>query len=78
MELSELTAYAKEKYQIQEQHKWPELPGLSVLADPKTGKWAALLMRQWDGESGSEIQRCDIKCGREVLAEHAALDCLSI
>lgn len=69
LELSELTAYAKEKYQIQEQHKWPELPGLSVLADPKTGKWAALLMRQWDGESGSEIQRCDIKCGREVLAE---------
>ena len=69
MELSELTAYAKEKYQIQEQHKWPELPGLSVLADPKTGKWAALLMRQWDEESGSEIQRCDIKCGREVLAE---------
>ena len=69
MELSELTAYAKEKYQIQEQHKWPELPGLSVLADPKTGKWAALLMRQWDEESGSEIQCCDIKCGREVLAE---------
>lgn len=69
MELSELTAYAKEKYQIQEQRKWPELPGLSVLADPETGKWAALLMRQWDEESGSEIQRCDIKCGREVLAE---------
>ena len=36
LELSELTAYAKEKYQIQEQHKWPELPGLSVLADPAT------------------------------------------
>ena len=64
LELSELTAYAKEKYQIQEQRKWPELPGLSVLADPETGKWAALLMRQWDEESGSEIQRCDIKCGR--------------
>ena len=45
MELSELTAYAKEKYQIQEQRKWPELPGLSVLAEPETGKWAALLMR---------------------------------
>ena len=45
LELSELTSYAEEKYHIQEQRKWAEFPGFSVLADPHTGKWAALLMR---------------------------------
>ena len=69
MELSELAAYAKEKYHMSEEHKWASFPGFSVLADPDTGKWAALLMRQWDYETGSELQRCDIKCGRECLAE---------
>ena len=69
MELSELTAYAEEKFHIREQHKWADLPGLSVLADPGTGKWAALLMRQWDFDTGTEIQRCDIRCGRQVLSE---------
>lgn len=66
MELSELTAYAREKYQIQEQHKWADFPGFSVLCHPKTGKWVALLMRQWDTETGTEIQRCDLKCGSSL------------
>ncbi len=65
LELSELAAYAEEKYHIREEHKWAEFPGFSVLADPRTGKWAALLMRQWDYETGTELQRCDIKCGKE-------------
>lgn len=69
MELSELTAYAGEKFHMQEQRKWADFPGFSVLADPDTGKWAALLMRQWDFDTGTEIQRCDIKCGRQVLSE---------
>ena len=69
MELSELAAYAEEKYHIREEHKWAEFPGFSVLADPGTGKWAALLMRQWDYETGTELQRCDIKCGKECIAE---------
>ena len=63
VELSELTAYAKEKYNIDEQHKWDDFPGFSVLADPLTGKWAALLMRVWDTETGEMIERCDIKGG---------------
>lgn len=63
MELSELTAYADEKYHMQEQHKWADFPGFSVLCHPRTGKWVALLMRQWDTETGTEIQRCDVKCG---------------
>ena len=72
MELSELTAYARESYQIEEQHKWNGFPGFSVLSHPRSGKWVALLMRQWDGESGEEIQRCDLKCGIQVLNEYRA------
>ena len=67
MELSELITYAKEKYGIEEQHKWADFPGFSVLCHPRTGKWAALLMRQWDGESGMMAERCDLKCGSECL-----------
>lgn len=72
MELSELAAYAAERYHIPEEHKWADWPGFSVLTDPKTGKWAALLMRQWDPMTGTEIQRCDIKCGRDVLSRDPA------
>ncbi len=67
MELSELTDYAKERYQIEEEHKWTDFPGFSVLCHPDTGKWVALLMRQWDHDSGREIQRCDLKCGGDSL-----------
>lgn len=72
MELEELTAYAREKFHIQEQHKWTDFPGFSVLSSPNSGKWLALLMRQWDFETGVEIQRCDIKCGQQVLRERPA------
>lgn len=70
MELSDLADYAKEHYQIQEEHKWTEFPGFSVLCHPDTGKWVALLMRQWDHDSGREIQRCDLKCGGDSLLRH--------
>ena len=56
MNLAGLTTYAREKYHISEQHKWADFPGFSVLTDPATGKWAALLMRQWDSEAGEQIQ----------------------
>ncbi len=72
MELSELAAYAEEKYHMKEEHKWAAFPGFSVLTDPRTDKWVALLMRQWDYETGTELQRCDIKCGRECLTESKA------
>lgn len=68
MRIAELTAYAAEKYHIQEQYKWADFPGFSVLTDPGTGKWVALLMRQWDAETGTEIERCDLKCGNNSLA----------
>lgn len=69
MELSELAAYAEERFHIREQRKWSDFPGFSVLSDPTTGKWLALLMRQWDSDTGTEIQRCDIKCGQSALTE---------
>lgn len=69
MELSELTVYALEKYQIREEFKWQDFPGFSVLSHPQTGKWVALCMRQWDSETGTEIQRCDLKCGQRSFSE---------
>ena len=69
MELAELAAYAEEQYHIREQRRWSDFPGFSVLCDPRTGRWIALLMRQWDGERGIMIERCDLKCGERVLRE---------
>lgn len=72
MDLNDLTAYAEEKYHLAEQHKWADFPGFSVLADPISGKWVALLMRQWDQETGTESQRCDLKCGQQSMLETPA------
>ena len=63
MELTALTAYAKQKYGIDEEHKWADFPQFSVLSHPVTGKWIALLMRQWDMDTGTEYFCCDIRCG---------------
>ena len=68
MRLSDLTAYAAEKFHITEEYKWDDFPGYSVLVTPGSGKWAALLIRRPDPVSGTETERCDIKCGREVLS----------
>lgn len=68
MELSELSAYAEKKYQIKEQYKFKSFPTFSVLCHPETGKWVALIMRQWDYEQGEEIERCDIKCDPRILS----------
>ena len=76
MTLSELTAYAEEKFRIREQYKWAAFPGFSVLCHPDTGRWIALLMRQWDSDLGEEVERCDIKCGQEFL-EKLHVSCLS-
>jgi len=67
VELSELTAYAEEAYGVKEEHKWADFPGFSVLCHPQTGKWVALLMRQWDTDTGRQLERCDMKCGRDCL-----------
>lgn len=69
MKLSDLAAYAEKKYHIEEKHKWPDFPGFSVLCSPDTGKWLALLMRQWDSIHGDMIEICDIKCGQQILED---------
>ena len=69
MDLSELTAYAELKYHIREEQKWDDFRSFSVLTDPETRKWVALMMRQWDYETGNELCRCDIKCGRQILTQ---------
>ena len=69
MELTELTTYARDKYGIAEEHKWTNFPGFSVLCHPETGKWVALLIRQWDTDTGTEIQHCDLKCGEMGFLE---------
>ena len=72
MTLSDLAAYAEKKYHIREQRKWSDFPGFSVLADPETEKWVALLIRQKDFSTGANVERCDIKCGRQTLQEISA------
>jgi len=67
--LSELTAYAEKKYNIKEEYKWPDHPGFSILSDPLTGEWAALLMRQPDTGTGVRGELCDLKCGRQTLLD---------
>ena len=60
MRLSELISYARERHHIEELHKWREMPGLSVLVSPASGKWIALLMRERDAD-GRIRERCDLK-----------------
>lgn len=68
MELRDLAGYAKQKHGLDEEHKWKDFPGFSVICHPDTGKWIALLMEQWNPETGEMRQCCDLKCGREDLA----------
>ena len=72
MELSDLLEYAKNTYHIEEEHKWADWPGFSVLSHPDTGKWIALCMRQWDSETGELIERVDLKCEQSCLREFRA------
>ena len=60
MRLSELISYARERHHIEELHKWREMPELSVLVSPASGKWIALLMRERDA-GGRIRERCDLK-----------------
>ena len=67
MTLADLTTYAAEKYNITEEHKWNDFPGFSVLCHPVSKKWLALLIRKQDSETGTTIEKCDLRCGRVFL-----------
>ncbi len=76
MTLKDLTAYAKKRYHIREEFKWMQFPTFSVLTNPQTNRWAAVLIRLWDSEHGVMVEKCDIKC-RELPIEYRVLPYLS-
>ena len=62
MELSELISYAEEKYQIRAQRdQWVAIDA-SLLCHPRTKNKLAYLMREWNGDMGEFIERCDLRC----------------
>ena len=65
VELSELTAYAAEKYGIRAEPDRSGDNSLSVLHDPETGRPIAFLMQRWDTDSGTMRECCDLKCGAQ-------------
>ena len=69
MKLSDLTAYAKEKYNILEKHNDLFRGVILSYSNARTNEWIALLMRHWDMEAGMEIERCDIRCGQQSILE---------
>ncbi|MBO4797821.1 MAG: hypothetical protein J5494_03510, partial [Candidatus Methanomethylophilaceae archaeon] len=66
MNIPELTAYAKEKYGAEESVFPDDSPGLSVLINPGTQKWAAVLIRRKDPATGEDAEFCDIRCGNRT------------
>lgn len=68
--MTDLTVYAREKYHISEEFPWEDLPGFSVLSNPRTGRRIALLIRHWSWETGDMIQCCDLKCGDVAKRDH--------
>ena len=72
MDLEALVNYAEEAYGLTEERKWRDFPGFSVIADTQTKKWAALLIRFWDGERGETVELADLRSGplpKDAFAE---------
>ena len=63
VELTDLTAYARRTWRLREERCWDEPAGFTVLSAPDSRRWVALLMRQWDTESGCWRECCDIRSG---------------
>ncbi len=68
MTLSDLTAYAAEKYHIPERGRSDRLTGLSVLCHPRTSQWIAVLLRRRDPRTGVFSEYCEIRCG-ELMSD---------
>ncbi len=64
MRITELAEYAKEAYGIEHTEECARVPCRCVLRDPRTGRRVASLIRERDGRTGREIERCTIRCGR--------------
>lgn len=72
MFLSELVAYATEKYNIIEDKMIKELFGFSVLTDSKSKLWIAVMLRKYDAKSKRKLEFCDIKCGSDNIFDNMA------
>ena len=63
MDLSDLEAYAEEKYGMTPVRRPGFPPGVTELCLPGTTRNTAVLIRQWDGDLGEFRESCDIRCG---------------
>ncbi len=68
VEMSELVSYALQKYGITPVPDRLGAETVMVLNHPVTGRPIAFLMRQWDSDSGTMLECCDIKCGADAPA----------
>ena len=67
MELAELAAYAEEKYRMAGRAQMGGIPRLFCPDRPGYREMGRPFDAAVDFDAGMEIQRCDIKCGREAL-----------
>ena len=61
MELKELLDYIKEKHNIEESDRWDSSLTMSRLCHPLTGKMIALLIKEWNSDTGRWMEHCDLK-----------------
>ena len=61
MELKELLDYIKEKHNIEESDRWDSSLTMSRLCHPLTGKMIALLIKEWNFDTGRWMEHCDLK-----------------
>ena len=61
MELKELLDYIKEKHNIEESDRWDSFLTMSRLYHPLTGKMMALLIKEWNSDTGRWAEHCDLK-----------------
>ena len=57
----EILDYIEEKHNIKEMNRWDSSSIMSRLCHPLTGKMIALIIRQWDSDSGMWMEHCDLK-----------------
>ena len=67
MNLRDLTEYASSQHGIREECRWPDRPGLSVLCHPRTEKWLAVLIRQWNEAAGEMREICELRADPKIL-----------
>ena len=61
MELKELLDYIKEKHNIEESDRWDSSLTMSRLCHPLTGKMIALLIKEWNSDTGRWMEHFDLK-----------------